>query len=281
MPKYPALPVLTTLAAASITLNGRRLRARAAQLAGVEPVHRGQVDTRGWRVVAAKGVEPHPRTLPAVVAWAEQQGLDAVDLVPGDLPVVRALDLLRQVDPATYRTDATVQGRTAGHALVVRTEVAGRAGLPTDRVAAAELVEVARQLKRYAPRTLDLAVAPCERAATWSPDEQLAVRRAVLDGNGSVNLTALAAQLSLLGVAAAAAPRTGAAALAAYQLQPALALGGRPGGLVPRDLGRQPATRWVGETRRWWGLLRADAEPPTSSRLADELRPYDEREIAS
>lgn len=280
MPSLRVLPVLNVLATAGVVLNGRRLRARAELLHGVECRPQQPVDTTGWRVVAASGVTLHPRTLPAVVAWAEREGLDAVDLVPGDLPVQRALDLLRQVDTETYRNAPTAQGRTAAHALVVRDAVAERAELPTGQVPPAELVEVAQQVKRYAPRTHDLVVAPCEQAKDWSHDEQLAVQRALFDRYGAVNLTALAGQLALMGLGAVRAKKTGLAALAAYQAQPAVVLGGRPGGMVPKDLGKQTVTRWASEARRWVGLRRADAPQPKSLRMAEELRPYYEAEIA-
>lgn len=280
MPRIRSLSVLSTLAAAGLFLNGHRLRGRAAHLQGIGTVPGDPVDTRGWRVVEARGVTLHPRTLPAAVAWAEAHGLDAVDLVPGDLGVERALDLVRLVDVATYRSDPLAQGRTAGHAVVVRAEVAERAELPDGPVAPADLVEVARQVKRFAPRSFDLAIAPCERAVEWSTDEQLSVQRAVFDRYGTVHLGALAAELALLGAGAVGSRRMGLAALVAHQLQPAMVFLGRPGGLAPRDLGRQSATRWAREVTRWVGLLRAEAPQAKSLRLADERRPAYAAELA-
>ncbi|QCX28063.1 class I SAM-dependent methyltransferase [Nocardioides jishulii] len=285
MPKFRALPVLSSLTAASLALSGRRLRERASLLpvlnslpAAADPV--GTVDTTGWRVVSATGVELHPDTLAAAVAWAQEQGLDAVDLVPVDLTVARALDLLRLVDPASYRSTATAQGRTAGHAVVVRAELAERAELPTGPVPPPAMVEVARQVKRYAPRTCDLVVAPRERAVDLTPDEELAVQRAVFDRYGTANLAALGLQLAVLGSGLLASRPTGLAALAAYEAQPAAVFAGQRGPLAPRDLTRTAGTRWARETGRLTALLRAEAPRPTSLVQSDALRPEYAAEIA-
>ena len=280
MPRFRALPVLSALTAAGIALNGQRLRGRALGLHALNPRAGSRVDTSGWRVIAPTGVQLHADTLPAAVAWATGQGLDVVDLVPADLPVERALDLLRQVDTATFRSDPLTEGRTAGHALVVRTDLAERAELPEGPITPAELIEVAHQVKRFAPRSTDFAVAPAERAAQQSPDEQLAVQRGVYDRYGSVNLSAFAAELAVLGVGVLASPRVGLAALAAHHLQPALVLRGRPGGLAPRDLALHSATRWAREAGRLVGLLRADAPLAESLRVGEELRPAYAEELA-
>ncbi|WP_110240467.1 class I SAM-dependent methyltransferase [Nocardioides gilvus] len=280
MPKVRALPVLSTLTAAGLALNARNLRGRALNLSALTPVTAGTVDTDGWRVIAATGVELHPDTLPAAVAWATEHDMDALDLVPADLPVARALELLGQVDPAKYRSDPLTQGRTAGHALVVREEVAERAGVPTGPVSPAALIDAVRQLKRFAPRSSDLVVAWAERAVDLSPDEQLEAQRTFFDRYGTINLTAFAAQMAVLGAGALTSRRTGLAALAAYELQPALVLRGKPGGLAPRDLARQSATRWVREVGRLAGLLRAEAPRARSLELSDALRPEYAAEIA-
>src|SRR5690606_8216296 len=116
------LRALTAATALGIVTNGARLRARATGLARLdrlpEPSSRGAARDE-WLAVTATGVFLHPDTVAAAAAWATREGLDAVDLVPHDLPVARLLDLLRQLDTATYRTDPLAEGRTAAHALVV------------------------------------------------------------------------------------------------------------------------------------------------------------------
>src|SRR5690606_32616219 len=204
---------------------------------------------------------------------------DAVDLLPAGLPVERALDLLRQVDPATFRAAATVKGRSAGHAIVVREEVAARAELPHGPVTPAQLAELAPQVKRFAPRTFDFAVAPGERAVAWSADEELAFQRVVLDRFSSFAISTAGAQLALLGAGVVGSRPLGLAALAAFQAQPALALRGHANGLAPQDLGRRTAARWPSEVVRLSALLRADAPEAKSLRLAEEARPYYDAEL--
>lgn len=280
MPTPRVLPVLSALTAAGIVLHGNHLRERARSLAALEQVAPASVDTAGWRVVTATGVELHPATLAATVAWAQKERVDAVDLVPADLPVARTTELLGHLDPATYRADPLTQGRTAGHALVVRAEVAERADLPTGQVPPAALVDAVRQVKRFAPRSTDVAVAWAETAVEQSPDEQLAVQRTFFDRYATVNLSVTAAQLAVLGAGVLASRPVGLVALTTYELQPALALRDLPSGLVPRDLARRPGTRWVRAVGRLAGLLCAEAPRSRSLQLSDELRPAYTEELA-
>src|SRR5690606_22115941 len=57
-------------------------------------------------LVVADGVGVDDSVLSSVVAHAQRHGLDAVDLVPADLPMERGFSLFRTTDPATYRTAA-------------------------------------------------------------------------------------------------------------------------------------------------------------------------------
>lgn len=273
-----ALRTASTLTALGIAANGLRLRSRAGGLARLPDA--GSVDVGGWTTVVAQGVSLQSDTIAAAVAWAGSEGLDAVDIVPADLPTARALDLLRQVDTASFRSDPLVEGRTAGHAIVVRDSIAQRAELPTEPIPPAEMIEAARQVKRFAPRTFDVAVAPSETAVEHDADEQLSVQRTVFDRYGTVNLTASSAELAVLGAGAAFAPRAGLAALGLLHAQPAVVFAGGPGGLSPRDLGSQVAARWLIEARRLLRLMRAHAPAPTSIRLGDELRPVYAKELA-
>jgi SAM-dependent methyltransferase len=75
-------------------------------------------------------------TRAAAVALARVEGLDVVDLVPGDLPAYQAVDLARAVDTRSYRTAPLAPGRGALHALVVRRSVWDRAATSANDVAA-------------------------------------------------------------------------------------------------------------------------------------------------
>ncbi|WP_114422561.1 class I SAM-dependent methyltransferase [Nocardioides houyundeii] len=274
--------LLTAVTALGVAANTRRLRGRAQHLARLdaEPAPSAPASAPGWVAVTATGVTLDARTLDQAAAWAVREGLEAVDLVPADLPVERALDLLRQVDTVAFRADPLTEGRTAGHALVVRADLAARAELPTGPVSPAELIEVARQAKRFAPRGCDFAVAPYERAVSQRPGEQLAVQRTVFDRYGTVNLTAIGGELAILGLGVLRTPALGLPALALHHAAPAAVLAGNPAGLAPRDLAVRTALRLPGEALRLLRLLRAEAPQPESIRAADALREGYAKELA-
>jgi len=263
-PLRRTLRALVLAQAGGVVLNGVRLRARAAGLATLAQDASGTEAPEGWVVLAAEGVTPSPRTLAAATAWADRETLDAVDLVPGDLPAERVLDLLRQVDTRAFRRDPLREGHTAGHALLVRADLAARADLPDGPLPAYRLLEVARQVKRYAPRGTDFVLAPRERAVALDPGQQLTLLRAVLDRYATGRQVGDAASLALLGAGLAAAPAAALPALVAHQLQPRVVGHGRTPGR---------AGRWLHEVRRQAGLLRAAAPPAPTVRRSDELRP--------
>ncbi|WP_110180399.1 class I SAM-dependent methyltransferase [Nocardioides solisilvae] len=262
-----AARILTAATAVGTVANGLRLRGRAAGLATLPDAPDAPTDAAvadDWTVVAAHGVTPAPATLAAAVAWADAEGLDAVDLVPGDLPAERALGLLRQVDTRSFRRDPLREGHTAGHALLVRTGLARRAALPGGPLTPAELVGVSRQVKRFAPRSTDLVLAPAERAVALSPSEQLTLERTVLDRYAAGQRAAATTALGVAATGALLAPAVGVPALVAHALQPRLVgVGsGRPAGV-----------------RRLLAVLRAPAPPPPVVRLSAELRPLYEKEL--
>ncbi len=257
-----------------LVANGLRLRRRATALARVAPGAAPAPDLGRWRVITATGVELEPSAVAAAIGWAEAEGLDAVDVVPTDLPVERALDLFRQVDPAAYRTDPLLEGRTAGHAVVVREDVAKRADLPTGSIPPAEFVELARQVKRFAPRTSDVAVVPGVRALAEDLDDRRAVQKEQWDRYSTLAIGIPAVQLGALGVGAVVAPAWGVPAMAAYLLQPLLVHVGGDQAVRPRDLARHVPRRWVDEVRRLIGTAQATAPPGITARTSQELRPH-------
>jgi hypothetical protein len=113
------------LATAGIVANGVRLRRRIEALHVLEPTDE-PVDPE-HRFVVAGGVSLDQATARAASRHAREQGLDALDLVPADLPFERLLDVVRFVDPTTYRTDPFSVGRGAGQVLLLSTDVVKRA----------------------------------------------------------------------------------------------------------------------------------------------------------
>ncbi|MGH3813589.1 MAG: hypothetical protein ACRDUV_14240, partial [Pseudonocardiaceae bacterium] len=114
------------------------------------------------RVVAAENVWIDPTTLAAARTHARAEGLAALDLVPADLPVAQAFDLLHGVDPATYRNDRQAPGRGALHATLVDDGLLRAAGSTPQRPTrtAPELAETITQLKLHAPAGMDLVLTP-------------------------------------------------------------------------------------------------------------------------
>jgi SAM-dependent methyltransferase len=218
------------LVVVALLLGALRLRGRLAALPTLAPA--GD-DPGGYRVVTAAGVMVGDDVLRAAAAHAHRQGLAAVDLVPGDLPVAQAYALARQVDPAAYRTDRLAPGRGAGHALVVAVALLTRAGVTkTAGLDPAEIIRLTERLKKYAPTEVDVAVAPALRAVPADP----ATRKARLRAVGAVvplSLTMPVIGYGLLVAAVLARPAWGWVALVAYSLQPCLAAAGTP--LRPRD----------------------------------------------
>ncbi len=96
-------------------LNGLRLRHRLSALRrlGDQPVAPGTVDTDDHQfvVVPATGVVVDDVTRREAIAHARAEGIEVLDLVPGDLPRDQALDLARLVDTTTYRGAVFAAGR--------------------------------------------------------------------------------------------------------------------------------------------------------------------------
>jgi SAM-dependent methyltransferase len=128
-----------------------------------------------WAFVVAGGVRLDGAARRAAASYAEREGLAVVDLVPGDLPAGRLRDLLRRVDPATYRRARLAAGQGAYQGLLADRAVLARAGVSEREDAGAlGLVEVTARLKRYAPAATGIACLPGMGAAP--PGERRARR---------------------------------------------------------------------------------------------------------
>jgi len=253
------------VATAGIVANGVRLRGRLARIPVLDDFLAGNGVTElpgvfgddfDW--VIAEGVTVDETTARAAVRYARFHDLDVVDLIPGDLPVGDLVELMRVVNPKTYRDDPLAAGRGAGHATLVRSTVMARARLArTEGLDPVEYVEVMTQLKRFAPTTTELAVAPRLAATPVDPGWRLPRLQAVFGGVSP----AIAAAPAATGAALAVGPRFskvwGAAALAAYAAQPYIATARVP--LAPRDLKVPTALGRAG--RDVAGLVRALRAP--------------------
>jgi SAM-dependent methyltransferase len=261
-----------------IVVNSLRLRARAQALSNVDDRDPGRdgepvdVDLDGWVFVTGRGVELDEATRLAAVRFATERSLDVVDLVPADLGAERVLDTLRMVDVATYRHDPLIVGRGAFQALVLSPTAASRVELDrTTDLDPVEMVALTAELKRCAPTSTDLAVGPA-RAAAESFAQRKAQMRAVWGGANPGVLALPAVEWALLAAGLGLDPIWGAAAIAAYAVQPAVVTAGSPAGLRPRDLSRS-AARPGREPWRWLQTIRSSWRSPTERDLRTELRP--------
>jgi SAM-dependent methyltransferase len=224
-----------------------RMRGRLGSL--VATPASGEPAPPDLRIVCAPGVTVDDATRRAAAAWARDQGLDVVDLVPRDLPAIRAMSLAQISDLARYRRDRLAPGRTAGHAILIGAAVAERAGLgagdPADEVA---FVRLAEKLRRYASGRADFAVAPGTHAAAQDLGRRKAVLRAIM---GSATPLALALQplfWLVMGLGIWLAPIPGLIALGVWHLQPLIAIAGtavRSRDLIPATLLRAPIELWT------------------------------------
>jgi SAM-dependent methyltransferase len=234
--------------AAIFLANGARLRGRLGRLATLAPSSDPVDPTHHFLV--GEGVVLDEATRRAASAYARSEGVAVLDLVPGDLTVERTLDLGRLVDPDAARHEPLAVGRSAGHATLIDDDVWRRAtsgpladvhlGAPLDQ---GTYVEVAETLKRYAPRTSAMVVAPGLAAAPDDPGRRRHSIHAMYGGASGLTLTAPITVLGTLVAGLIVAPWAGLVALASFCAQPVVALAGGP--VRSADRAWLPLVRWA------------------------------------
>lgn len=263
-----------------------RLRGRLSSLATVEPGQStGTTDeqTQDWVLFTAQGVHVDSVTRRDAVTWAEAQGLDVLDLVPGDLPSERAMDLARLADPGTFRTNRLAPGRGAQQAVLARRSVVERARLDAEAATDLDpvtLAEALLALKRHAPTSTDLAVAPVLRAApsACDPDTRLALLRSMFGPNTPAVVALPALSYVVIGLGILLNPAWGAAALLTWSALPVVATAGTP--VRPSDLPQHALGRIVDEPRFWVQTLLGRWRPPAQPDEREALRPVYEDLVA-
>lgn len=247
------------LLAAFFLADAWRLRARARSLAvvGPDPDSTGattdsELADLEYACVTASGIDVDEPTRQSVSAYARANGLEVLDLVPADLPVEQVLDLLRQVDPATYPSNPLAPGRGPGQATAVHRTVSSRAGL-ADRahLDAETYVGAIAELKKFAPTRTGLAIIPGVTAGTDTRTARQASLVATQRKAAPFVAASPIAQAGLLGLGVLLAPSWGLVALASYCAQPYLVTAGT--GLRPRD--RTPLGALTRPVRRAVGAV--------------------------
>ncbi|MCO1578805.1 class I SAM-dependent methyltransferase [Crossiella sp. SN42] len=246
---------------AGLVLDTAALRRRLAGLRTL-PERPAPGDDR-YRLLHADGVTVDGPTLNAARAHAKAEGLCALELVPRDLPTAQAMDLLRTVDPANYRTDRQARGAGAWHAVLADDGVLHAAGYPAGHGGrdAAELGHAAAKLKLHAPDSTDLVVSP---RLTSSPEIVEDDARILARYHGRKTAGELGPRLGWLAIMAGSSvlgPGWTAALLAAWSAQPAVVFAGSRS-LKPVDLLSYSVRRVVAEPKR---LLAAISEARLST----------------
>lgn len=261
--------IVVALLTAALLATGLRLRRRLSHL---RPLPAGELrrrpsrlrlppeDGEPYTLVVAEGVTVPADVRHAASAYARRTGCGVVDLIPADLPVEAAFDLLRSVDPRAYRADPVGRGRGAGYAILIDASVRERwdSTPPRSRgdrltLDGGEMAEAVRELRQYAEKA-DLVVAPITgpvpHRRTWLKALGVCLRQDIA--------VPQVLGLSMIGYALAWAalpvdPVLGWIPLLAYCAVPYVVFAGQP--LRPRDLHR---LRLVATPLTWWRTLRAE-----------------------
>ncbi|MFD0688993.1 hypothetical protein [Actinomadura fibrosa] len=230
---------LPPLVAAVLLADALRLRRRLAALPRLPAPSRRTVPLRwdgarepgDYDLVTADGAVLSAQMRRAATAHARDRGLRTLDLIPADLPVVRALDLARAPDRGRSGRDAPAgpvgTARGAGFAAVVRT---GPGPGASGRV--------------VVPCHLTPRAHACRGRAAWLRARGVSVRHTVARSALTLG-TVLTALLS--------DPRWGPVAVIAYCVVPYVVFARTA--LSPRDLHRTALLRPVLTPYTWYRTL--------------------------
>ena len=224
---------LWTLAAAHLVeaavLRRRRERVAALSNPGVSHDLAGKLG-----VTSAEGAEVDDGTIAAAAHEMELDGVDVVDLVPGDLSAERSLRLLRRVEPERLPDDVMYTPGGAHEVLALHPSLVERMGIEPREESMDRSAMVRRTVKaqRYAPTSAVLRVAPGLRSAPYGPLDRwrelegLTVGARPYASLPPVLVGAQLAHLAALAAGVVVAPVPALAALAAWSAQPSMVFGG-------------------------------------------------------
>jgi hypothetical protein len=240
-----------------VVLDTIHLRSRARRLRVLPSTTGGE--TQPGIVISVEDVAIDPGVAEAATAYAAARKVEMVDLVPADLPVFDALEIVRHHDSLARVPAGNRQPPSARHAFLVTPEVAARAGVGSGVfLDTASLIGMADRIGRFATAG-GLAVSDGLRARRR---ESAASRRRAAEATyGLVAMpflfTARFYLLLLLGapIASPSSRWLGLVALALYHLQPACVFLGTP--LRPRDLLMVTLFRHPLEVWRWISVVTA------------------------
>jgi ubiquinone/menaquinone biosynthesis C-methylase UbiE len=256
-----AAAALGALAAAHLAdaLRARRRLAALPVLPALLPPGREPGGVSGLVTVSSGGAEVPPGVVAAADAYARRQGLDVVDLVPGDLAAEALLALARRTGPDRPAAAPPGSPSGAGYALLVAPRVAARIGLggePPDTAGASDtsgtsgpatagaggvvtatgphhLARLSRAAHRSATggRATVLAPglaagAPADATARWARLDAVAEVARPYTSLAAMSVVGRAAHLAALAAGVALSPAAGVVGVAAWWAKPAIAAHG-------------------------------------------------------
>jgi SAM-dependent methyltransferase len=191
----------------------------------------------------------------AASAHALRDGLQFMDLLPGDMPALAAMGVVQVLDPNSYRHDRLARGHTSGYAMLASEELLHKAGVGETTVSdAVSFVRLGPILKKYASDCSDLAIAPALQASPDNHFNDWLVFSVALAGMGHSMFMLRAILLIIILAGLFLAPVAAAVAIATFHCQVLLAFAGNK--LHPRDLLRSFILRTPMEILAWFQMLR-------------------------
>lgn len=243
-----------------LVLDTLNLRARVRSLRALPSI--AEVPGEAGIVMSLEDVEIDPVIREAATVHAHAAKVEILDLVPGDLPTLDALEIVRNLERVGEVPDKMARPNSARHAFLVTPELATRAGVesevPRDTAA---LIVMAERLNRFATAR---GLAVCKGLRARRRESAASRRRAAEATYGLVAMpflfTARFYALLLLGaaIAFASARPFGLVALAIYHLQPLCVFLRTP--LRPRDLLIVTILRYPMEVWRWIVIVTSGVE---------------------
>jgi Methyltransferase domain len=265
--------VLVPLIVIGLVLNGLRLRARVPPALRCAP---GVSDDVNFTWITSQDTSLDDETRRAAVSFARSENLDLVDVVPADLPITAARDLLRAVDPRTLRSGRLAPGGSAGAVVLADTALLKRAEVSEpSQPAPADVIALARQIRPAASRGAAIVTAPRLPAVP----ENLAQRRSRLAASGNLAWLHLGLEMvpyALTVIALAEGWQLGLAAAVVYCLQPYLIFAGTA--MHPRGLPAAALLRAVHAPYVWvltsMGRWKSAAQAEYDAKLAEAADYY-------
>ncbi len=244
-----------------------RVRGRLSTIVTLAPNDEPVADDHVF--LTAPGVVLDDVTRKAASAFARENKISVLDLIPGNLGTLTAWGLFQFLDPPLYRKDTLGKGISAGHAVLVTRDVLLRSQTEVDKLTdEVAFVRAAGRLKWYASTATDVAVAP---NLTAIPSKRpLALLRERFGGGADFVLVGVPLILVVLAIAAVFGEWQGRSALIAFHLQPLLAFGGTR--LRAKHLLSVVLFRYVMDVWGWFVLLFENA-PSTDPKAVEALRP--------